>query len=140
MPCPLEVRDLHPGGGRLYTARLYGVHPAPAAIAVCFAMVIGRSFFDIRPAGFSNLLVAVLILVLALASYKNALYVWLLVPLVVFWSNVHGGYIYAFIVLPSWRHAHAPAPLDAGRIQHSDLADALRWPPVHPPPYLTPVA
>jgi hypothetical protein len=81
------------------TARLYGVHPAPAAMAVCFAMVIGRTFFDIRPAGFSNLLVAVLILVLALASYKNALYIWLLVPLVVFWSNVHGGYIYAFIVL-----------------------------------------
>jgi hypothetical protein len=81
------------------TARLYGVHPALAAMAVCFGMVIGRSFFDIRPAGFSNLLVAVLILVLALASYKNALYIWLLVPLVVFWSNVHGGYIYAFIVL-----------------------------------------
>ncbi len=89
------------------TARLYGVHPAPAAIAVCFAMVIGRTFFDIRPAGFSNLLVAVLILVLALASYKNALYVWLLVPLVVFWSNVHGGYIYAFIVLIPFVAWHA---------------------------------
>ena len=89
------------------TARLYGVHPALAAIAVCFAMVIGRSFFDIRPAGFSNLLVAVLILVLALASYKNALYVWLLVPLVVFWSNVHGGYVYAFIVLVPFVVWHA---------------------------------
>jgi hypothetical protein len=89
------------------TARLYGVHPAPAAIAVCFAMVIGRTFFDIRPAGFSNLLVAVLILVLALASYKNALYVWLLVPLVVFWSNVHGGYIYAFLVLVPFVAWHA---------------------------------
>jgi hypothetical protein len=89
------------------TARLYGVHPALAAIAVCFGMVIGRTFFDIRPAGFSNLLVAVLILVLALASYKNALYIWLLVPLVVFWSNVHGGYIYAFIVLVPFVVWHA---------------------------------
>ncbi|MCL5278615.1 MAG: hypothetical protein M1376_01755 [Planctomycetes bacterium] len=89
------------------TARLYGVHPALAAIAVCFGMVIGRSFFDIRPAGFSNLLVAVLILVLALASYKNALYIWLLVPLIVFWSNVHGGYIYAFIVLIPFVAWHA---------------------------------
>jgi hypothetical protein len=89
------------------TARLYGVHPALAAIAVCCAMIIGRSFFDIRPAGFSNLLVAVLILVLALASYKNALYIWLLVPLVVFWSNVHGGYIYAFIVLVPFVVWHA---------------------------------
>jgi hypothetical protein len=82
-----------------YTARLYGVHPALAAMSVCFAMVIGRTFFDIRPAGFSNLLVAVFILILALASYKNVVYVWLLVPLVIFWSNVHGGYIYAFIML-----------------------------------------
>ena len=82
-----------------YTARTYGVNPALAAVFVCFAMFIGRSFFDIRPAGFSNLLVAALMLVLALASYKNALYVWLIVPLIVFWSNVHGGYVYAFIVL-----------------------------------------
>jgi hypothetical protein len=82
-----------------FTARVYGVNPALAAICVCFALFIGRSFFDVRPAGFSNLLVAVLILVLALASYRNALYIWLIVPLIVFWSNVHGGYIYAFLVL-----------------------------------------
>jgi hypothetical protein len=81
------------------TARLMGVAPAPAAAASGFALFIGRSFFDIRPAGFSNLLVAVFILILALTSHRNALYVWLIVPVIVFWSNVHGGYIYAFIVL-----------------------------------------
>lgn len=89
------------------TARLYGVHPVLAAIFVCFGMVIGRSFFDIRPAGFSNLLVTVLILILALASYRNVLYIWLLVPLVIFWSNVHGGYVYAFIVLVPFLAWHA---------------------------------
>jgi len=89
------------------TARLYGVHPALAAVSVCFGMVIGRSFFDIRPAGFSNMLVAVMVLVLALASYKNVLYIWLVVPLVVFWSNVHGGYVYAFIVLVPFVVWHA---------------------------------
>lgn len=82
-----------------FMARLMGVDPAPAAAASAFAMFIGRSFFDIRPAGFSNLLVAVTILILALTSYRNALYIWLVVPVVIFWSNVHGGYIYAFIVL-----------------------------------------
>ncbi|HPC93350.1 MAG TPA: hypothetical protein PLU87_00280 [Sedimentisphaerales bacterium] len=81
------------------TARLLGVDPALAAAASGFALFVGRSFFDIRPAGFSNLLVAVFILILALTSYRNALYIWLIVPVVVFWSNVHGGYIYAFIVL-----------------------------------------
>ncbi len=90
-----------------FTARVYGVNPALAAVSVCFALFMGRSFFDIRPAAFSNLLVAVLILVLALASYRNALYVWLIVPLIVFWSNVHGGYIYAFLVLTPFVMWHA---------------------------------
>jgi hypothetical protein len=89
------------------TTRLYGVNLPLAAIFISFAMVNGRSFFDIRPAGFSNLLVAVYVLILALASYRNVLYVWLLVPLVIFWSNVHGGYIYAFIVLVPFVGWHA---------------------------------
>jgi len=82
-----------------YTARLLGVHPALAAVSSGFALFIGRSFIDVRPAGFSNLLVAAFILILALTSYRNARYIWLVVPLVVFWSNVHGGYLYAFIML-----------------------------------------
>lgn len=90
-----------------YTARVYGVNPALAAIFVSFALFIGRSFFDVRPAGFSNLLVAVLFLVLALASCRNALYIWLIVPLIVFWSNVHGGYVYAFIALVPFIVWHA---------------------------------
>ncbi|MBP7052125.1 MAG: hypothetical protein KBE65_14005 [Phycisphaerae bacterium] len=89
------------------TSRIYGVNRALAVIFVCFALFIGRSFFDVRPAGFSNLLVAVFMLVLALASYRNALFIWLLVPLIVFWSNVHGGYIYAFIVLVPFIGWHA---------------------------------
>jgi len=76
-----------------------GVNPALSAVFACFAMFIGRSFFDIRPAGFSNLLVAVFLLILILATYRNILYIWLIVPITVFWCNVHGGYIYAFIVL-----------------------------------------
>jgi hypothetical protein len=82
-----------------FTARMYGVNRALAVMAVCFGLFIGRSFFDVRPAGFSNLLVAVLLLVFALTSYKNALYIWLIVPLTVFWSNVHGGYIYVFLAI-----------------------------------------
>ena len=38
------------------TSRIYGVNRALAAMFVCFVMFIGRSFLDIRPAGFSNLL------------------------------------------------------------------------------------
>jgi hypothetical protein len=82
-----------------YTARLLSVNPALSAAFACFAMFVGRSFFDIRPAGFSNLLVAIFLLILVLATYRNILYVWLIVPVIVFWCNFHGGYIYAFIML-----------------------------------------
>lgn len=82
-----------------YTGRLLGVHPALSAAFACFAMFTGRSFFDIRPAGFSNLLTAVFLLILVLSTYRNILYIWLIVPLTVFWCNVHGGYIFAFIML-----------------------------------------
>jgi hypothetical protein len=82
-----------------YTGRLLGANPWLCAVFSCFAMFTGRSFLDIRPAGFSNMLVAVFLLVLALTMYRNVLYIWLVVPVTVFWCNVHGGYIYAFIML-----------------------------------------
>ncbi len=82
-----------------YTSRLLGVNPALSAVFACFAMFVGRTFLDIRPAGFSNLLVAAFLLILVLATYRNILYIWLIVPLTVFWCNVHGGYIYVFIML-----------------------------------------
>lgn len=41
----------------------------------------------------------VFILILALATYRNILYLWLIVPVTVFWANVHGGYLYVFIML-----------------------------------------
>ena len=37
--------------------RTIGASRALALIAACFALVVGRTFYDIRPAGFSNLLV-----------------------------------------------------------------------------------
>jgi len=82
-----------------YTGRLLGANPAMCAVFSCFAMFTGRSFLDVRPAGFSNMLVAVFLLILVLATYRNVLFIWLIVPVTVFWCNVHGGYIYVFIML-----------------------------------------
>ncbi|HOK95616.1 MAG TPA: hypothetical protein PK052_06735 [Anaerohalosphaeraceae bacterium] len=78
--------------------KLLGAGNFLSAAAACMGMVVGRTFFDIRPAGYSNLLVPVYILVLALATYRNWRLIWLMIPLIVFWANVHGGYIYAFIM------------------------------------------
>lgn len=79
--------------------RVLGVPPLLAAAGACLAMVVGRTFYDIRPAGYSNMLVPAFILILALTMCRNFRWIWLLVPVVVFWANVHGGYIYAFIML-----------------------------------------
>ena len=82
-----------------YTAVILGANRALSAVFACFALFIGRSFLDVRPQGFSNLLVAVFLLILVLAAYRNILFIWLIVPLTVFWCNIHGGYIYIFIML-----------------------------------------
>jgi len=83
--------------------RVMGVYPTLSAASACFALYVGRSFLDIRPAGFSNLLVPAFILILVLTSYRHVLYIWLIVPVTVFWCNVHGGYLYVFIMLvPFW--------------------------------------
>lgn len=81
------------------TGNLLGAGPVLSAAGACLAMLVGRTFYDIRPAGYSNLLVPAFILVLALTTYRNYRLIWLMVPLVVFWANVHGGYIYSFIML-----------------------------------------
>jgi hypothetical protein len=82
-----------------YTGRIMGAHPALSAVAACASMFIGRSFLDIRPAGFSNLMVTLFMLGLVLSIYRNYLYIWLIVPATIFWANLHGGYIYVFMML-----------------------------------------
>lgn len=98
-----------------YTGRLLGVNPALSAVLACFAMFTGRSFLDVRPAGFSNLLVAVFLLILVLATYRNILYIWLIIPLTIFWCNVHGGYVYAFIMLVPFVVLHLLTSISRGR-------------------------
>ena len=94
-----------------YTGRLLGANPALCAVFSCFAMFTGRSFLDIRPAGFSNMLVAVFLLVLVLATYRNILFIWLVIPVTVFWCNVHGGYIYVFIILAAFIGLNLPTSI-----------------------------
>ncbi|MBW8015870.1 MAG: hypothetical protein FVQ82_06755 [Planctomycetes bacterium] len=82
-----------------FFARLIGVSVPSSAGASAMAMFVGRTFLDIRPACYANVLAAILLLIMALAIYKNYRYIWLIVPLTVFWSNVHGGYIYVFMMM-----------------------------------------
>ncbi|MGA2914754.1 MAG: hypothetical protein ABSE89_01875 [Sedimentisphaerales bacterium] len=82
-----------------YTGRVLGANPALSASFACFALFVGRSFFDVRPAGFTNLLTAVLLFIFVLTINRNYLYIWLIVPITILWCNLHGGYVYVFIAL-----------------------------------------
>ncbi|NLX04595.1 MAG: hypothetical protein GXY33_05585 [Phycisphaerae bacterium] len=82
-----------------YSGRLLGANGALSAVFACFALFTARTFIDIRPQVFTNLLVAVFFVILLLTTYRNYLYIWLIVPLVVVWSNLHGGYLYVFLTL-----------------------------------------
>ncbi|KKL57788.1 hypothetical protein LCGC14_2231910, partial [marine sediment metagenome] len=82
-----------------YVGRTLNVTPPLAAVAAAFALFVGRSFIDIRPAVFSNMFIPMLILIYCLTTYKNIKYIWLIVPFTIAWCNVHGGYIYVFITL-----------------------------------------
>jgi hypothetical protein len=89
-----------------YIARIIGVGPLLAAIAAAFAPFVGRTFIDVRPAVFSNMLTPIFILALVLATYRNIWYIWLVVPIAVFWCNVHGGYLYVFMMLAPFVAMH----------------------------------
>ncbi len=92
-------------------ARTLGVSIPGSAAAASLAMIVGRTFFDIRPAGFANLMAPLFLFVLALSVYRNIRYIWLLIPVTVFWANVHGGYIYIFIMLVPFVLIHLLANL-----------------------------
>ncbi|OQX28761.1 MAG: hypothetical protein B0D92_07190 [Spirochaeta sp. LUC14_002_19_P3] len=84
----------------IYAAcRIMGGNIFFASLGTCLALFVSRTFLGMRPADFTNLLTAVYILVLLLTSYRGHKFIWLIVPLAVFWCNVHGGYIYLFITL-----------------------------------------
>ncbi len=103
--------------------RVMGVAPLLAAIASCFAMVIGRTFFDIRPAGWSNLFVPVYLLILALSVYRNIRYIWLLIPLVSLWAGFHGGYIYVYLMMFPFCGLHLLSMASRNRLVKISFSD-----------------
>ncbi len=82
-----------------YLGRMLGANEYLSAVSAGLAMYIARTFIDVRPAVLSNLLVPLFVLILVLTAYRNIRYIWLLIPLSVFWCNFHGGYIYIFIMM-----------------------------------------
>ncbi|MBN1763627.1 MAG: hypothetical protein JW860_00050 [Sedimentisphaerales bacterium] len=85
-----------------WAARVLGAHPLLASVAAAFGILLSRSFVDLRP-NVSTILFAA-IMIWALANWKKNRY-WALsvmIPVMILWTNVHGGFIYAifcFIIM-----------------------------------------
>jgi hypothetical protein len=81
-----------------WAARVLGAHPLLAASAVAFGILLSRSFIDLRPNVSSIFFAAIMIL---LVSYWKKGRHWALagmIPVMILWSNVHGGFIYAIMI------------------------------------------
>ena len=68
-----------------------------------FAALVGRTFIDIRPAVFQNMLVAVYLLILALTTWKNVRYIWLIAA---YRLVQRAWYVYAFMMLVVFAAIH----------------------------------
>ena len=81
-----------------WAARVLGAHPLLAAGAAAFGVLLSRSYIDLRPNMSSIFFASIMILLLA---YWRKGRVWALagmIPLMIVWSNVHGGFIYAIMI------------------------------------------
>lgn len=124
--------------------RARGVGLAPACVSTSVALAVARWLLEIRPQDFTHLCVALELLILALAWRRGPRVLWALVPLLVVWSNLHGGFIYGFIVLivfavaDAWRRRggrgsdpHAPRLRDTALVVLVALAGCVVASPYH---------
>jgi hypothetical protein len=81
------------------TARIGGVGAIASVAAAAAALAVGRDYLSIRGQDVTNLLAALLLLVLALARHRDARWVWALPPLFAIWGNAHGGFVYGLVLL-----------------------------------------
>ncbi|MBN2376766.1 MAG: hypothetical protein JXD22_10210 [Sedimentisphaerales bacterium] len=81
-----------------WAARVLGAHPLIAAGTVAFGMLLSRSFIDLRPNVSSSLFAAIMILILAYWKKGCPWAVLWMIPVMIVWSNVHGGFIYAIMI------------------------------------------
>lgn len=82
-----------------WAARVLGAHAVLAGTAAAFGMLLSRSFIDLRPNQSSIFYAAAMMLVLAWWLRRgNGLVMLWMIPVMLLWSNVHGGFIYAMMV------------------------------------------
>ena len=81
-----------------WAARKLGAHAVLAAGAVAFGMLLSRSYIDLRPNQSSIFYAAAMLVVLVYWRSGCVKAMWWLIPIMILWSNVHGGFIYGMMV------------------------------------------
>jgi hypothetical protein len=103
-------------------ARVRGAPAVAGLIAAAAALATSRDYLSIRAQDLSNLLAALMFLILALVRVRGARWLWGLVPLFAVWANAHGGFIYGLAVLAVAVATESIAVLRRGK----PTADSLR--------------
>lgn len=80
------------------SARVRGAGWWLGCLAAAAALACSRDWLEVRPAEATNLMVACLLLVVALASRRPAT-LWAAVPVMAVWCNLHGGFVFGLGVL-----------------------------------------
>jgi hypothetical protein len=89
-----------------WAARKLGAHPVIAAAITAFGMLLSRSYIDMRPNITSIFLAAIMIYLLARwkqGQWKSLAW---MIPVMIVWSNVHGGFIYAIMIFAIMSGSH----------------------------------
>jgi len=81
-----------------WAARVMGAHAIFAAAAAAFGMLLSRSFIDLRPNVSSIFFASIMIMLLGYWKKDRFWALAWMIPVMLVWSNVHGGFIYAILI------------------------------------------
>jgi len=81
-----------------WAARVIGAASIPAAAAAAWGMLLSRSFIDLRPNVSSIFFAAIMIMLLGYWKKGRFWALAWMIPVMLVWSNVHGGFIYAILI------------------------------------------
>jgi len=81
----------------LVAARAAGASWPAAGFAVAGALVVARPFADFRAQEATLVCTAAALLLLGAAVRRSSRILWVLVPLLALWCNLHGGYVFGII-------------------------------------------
>jgi hypothetical protein len=102
-------------------ARRRGAGWPAALLATAVTMAGTRQYMELR-ANLATYLMACILLLVLYESHRRPRLVWLAVPLIAVWSDLHGGFTLGLVLLGLWTAAGG-----ADAFRRGGIAAALRW-------------